>query len=83
MLLGLSITSCEDFLDRPAEDSYNDSNYYQNDEQCKAGVLSLYNVPWYDFLSRGFYKIPEVMAATFIWEVVPTCHLTLTEVIRI
>lgn len=41
MLLGLSITSCEDFLDRPAEDSYNDSNYYQNDEQCKAGVLSL------------------------------------------
>lgn len=25
MLLGLSITSCEDFLDRPAEDSYNDS----------------------------------------------------------
>lgn len=62
MLLGLSITSCEDFLDRPAEDSYNDSNYYQNDEQCKAGVLSLYNVPWYDFLSRGFYKIPEVMA---------------------
>ena len=62
MLFGLSITSCEDFLDRPAEDSYNDSNYYQNDEQCKAGVLSLYNVPWYDFLSRGFYKIPEVMA---------------------
>lgn len=62
MLLGLSITSCEDFLDRPAEDSYNDSNYYQNDEQCKAGVLSLYNVPWYDFLNRGFYKIPEVMA---------------------
>lgn len=75
MLLGLSITSCEDFLDRPAEDSYNDSNYYQNDEQCKAGVLSLYNVPWYDFLSRGFYKIPEVMAGNIYMEGSPYLSL--------
>lgn len=61
-VLGISITSCEDFLNRPTEDSYNESNYYQNDDQCKAGVLSLYNSPWFDFLSRGYYKIPEVMS---------------------
>lgn len=62
VVLGISITSCEDFLNRPTEDSYNESNYYQNDDQCKAGVLSLYNSPWFDFLSRGYYKIPEVMS---------------------
>lgn len=29
-ILGLSFVSCEDFLDRPNEDSYNDGNYFQN-----------------------------------------------------
>lgn len=58
----LSITSCGDFLDRPAEDSYTEDSYYKNDEQTKASVNSLYNSPWYDFLSRGYYKIPEVMS---------------------
>lgn len=55
-------TSCEDFLDRPAEDSYNDGNFYLNDSQVRNSVNSLYNSPWYDFLSRGFYKIPECMS---------------------
>lgn len=49
-------------MDRPNEDSYNDSNYYQNDAQTKVSVNSLYSSPWYDFLSRGYYKIPEVMS---------------------
>lgn len=55
-------TSCEDFLDRPNEDSYNDGNFYLNDTQVRNSVNSLYNSPWYDFLSRGFYKIPECMS---------------------
>ena len=61
-MLGGTFTSCSDFLDRPNEDSYNDGNYYQNDAQTKVSVNSLYNSPWYDFLSRGYYKIPEVMS---------------------
>lgn len=61
-VLGCSLVSCEDFLDRPNEDSYNDGNYFQNDAQTKVSVNSLYNSPWYDFLSRGYYKIPEVMS---------------------
>lgn len=44
--LGLSLTSCEDFLDRPAEDSYNAGNFYLNDQQCIQGVNYLYNSPW-------------------------------------
>lgn len=62
LILGGTFTSCSDFLDRPNEDSYNDSNYYQNDAQTKVSVNSLYSSPWYDFLSRGYYKIPEVMS---------------------
>ena len=62
LLLGGTLTSCEDFLDRPNEDSYNDANYYANDDQVKVSTNSLYSSPWYDFLSRGFYKIPEVMS---------------------
>lgn len=61
-VLGCAFTSCEDFLDRPNEDSYNDGNYFQNDDQTKVSVNSLYNSPWFDFLSRGYYKIPEVMS---------------------
>ena len=62
LLLGGTLTSCEDFLDRPNEDSYNDANYYANDDQVKVSTNSLYSSPWYDFLSRGFYKISEVMS---------------------
>ena len=62
LLLGGTVTSCSDFLDRPNEDSYNDSNYYANDDQTKVSTNSLYSSPWYDFLSRGYYKIPEVMS---------------------
>ena len=62
LMLGGTFTSCSDFLDRPNEDSYNDGNYYQNDAQTKVSVNSLYSSPWYDFLSRGYYKIPEVMS---------------------
>lgn len=62
LLLGGTITSCEDFLDRPNEDSYNDANYYANDDQVKVSTNSLHSSPWYDFLSRGYYKISEVMS---------------------
>lgn len=59
--LGMGMTSCEDFLDRPTDDSYTASNFYQTTEQCYQGVNYLYNSPWYDF-QRGFFKIGEVMS---------------------
>lgn len=65
-VLGMGATSCEDFLDRPTEDNYNVSNFYQNDEQCIQGVNYLYNSPWYDF-QRGFIKIGEVMSGNMYW----------------
>ena len=69
------ISSCEDFLDRPTEDSYNADNYYETDDQCIAGVNYLYNSPWYDF-QRGFIKVGEVLSGNYYWGSSP--YLTFT-----
>ena len=74
-LLVLGMTSCEGFLHRPGEDSYNTGNFYQNDEQCIQGVNYIYNSPWYDF-QRGFIKIGEVMSGNMYWGSSP--YLTFT-----
>lgn len=60
-LFTFGISSCSDFLNRPAEDSYTTDGYYQTDAQCFAGVNALYNSPWYDF-QRGFVKIGDVLS---------------------
>lgn len=62
MALMFGMASCDDFLDRPDEGSYNGSNFYQNDTQVKNGVNSLYNSPWYGYLEGGYYEIAEVMS---------------------
>lgn len=60
----LSLTGCEDFLDRPTIDNYSTGNYYQNDNQCIMGVNYLYNSPWYDFV-RGFLAVGDCMAGNY------------------
>lgn len=69
------MTSCEDFLNRPTEDSYNTDNYYQTDDQCVAGVNYLYNSPWYDF-QRGFIKVGEVLSGNYYWGSSPYLSFT-------
>ena len=66
MLLGMGMTSCGDFLDKPVEDNYNTENYYNGDASCISGVNYLYNSPWYDF-QRGFIKIGEIMSGNMYW----------------
>lgn len=73
--LGFGMSSCNDFLDRPAEDNYNAGNFYQTDEQCYQGVNYLYNSPWYDF-QRGFIKVGEVLSGNMYWGSSP--YLTFT-----
>ena len=65
-ILGLGMTSCDDFLDRPVEDNYKLDNYYSSDAACVSGVNYLYNSPWYDF-QRGFIKMGEVMSGNMYW----------------
>ena len=43
---GVTLTACEDFLDRPSEDTYNVDNFYKTDEQFLSSVNYLYNSPW-------------------------------------
>ncbi len=62
--LGMSFSSCNDFLDRPNEDNYNVDTFYTTDEQCYMGVNYLYNSPWYDF-QRGFIKMGEVLSGNY------------------
>ncbi|MDA3878809.1 MAG: RagB/SusD family nutrient uptake outer membrane protein [Prolixibacteraceae bacterium] len=75
MILIIGTTSCEDFLNRPTEDSYNVDNFYQTEEQCFQGVNPLYNSPWYDF-QRGFFKVGEVLSGNYYWGSSP--YLTFT-----
>lgn len=72
---GLSLTACDDFLERPVEDSYNVDNFYKNDAQLYQAVNPIYNSPWYDF-QRGFFKVGEVMAGNYYWGQSP--YLTMT-----
>ena len=51
----LFTVSCEDFLNRPAEDRYTTAQYYQNDAQVEQSVNYLYNSPWYDVIRFYIY----------------------------
>lgn len=74
--VGFSLASCEDFLDRPGEDSYNVNTYYQTDDQLYATANTLYNSPWYD-VQRGFFKVGEVFAGNYTWGSSPYQTFTL------
>jgi hypothetical protein len=56
-----AFSSCDDFLNRPTEDSYNVDNFYQTEAQCYQAVNPIYNSPWYD-MQRFFIQAGEVMS---------------------
>lgn len=67
LAVGLSFTSCESFLDRPTEDGYTVSSFYQTDAQCLQAVNPIYNSPWHDFC-RAFLQIGEVQSGNIYWD---------------
>jgi hypothetical protein len=75
-LMGLGLTSCEDFLDRPTEDNYVAGGYYKTDAECIAAVNYLYNSPWNDF-TRGFFKVGEVLSGNYYWGSSPYLNFSL------
>lgn len=56
--------SCDDFLDRPTEDSYTTSGFYQNDSQLLQAINPIYNSPWHDFI-RGFVRVGDCMSGNY------------------
>lgn len=75
-VLGLGMTSCGDFLDRPTVDNPVASGYYKTDAQCISAVNYLYNSPWYDF-QRGFFKVGEVLSGNYYWGSSPYLNFSL------
>ena len=61
----ISAVSCEDFLNRPSEDSYVVDGFYKNDEQCIMGVNYLYSGPWSD-VTRFYVYDSEYMSGN-VW----------------
>ncbi len=66
ILIIITAASCDDFLDKPAIDTYTIDSFYQNDEQLYQAVNPIYNSPWYDF-QRGFMKIGDVLAGNLVF----------------
>lgn len=62
----LTAGACEEFLNRPTEDTYTVDSFYKTDEQCLQAANVLYNAPWYDF-QRGWVKIGDVMAGNIYY----------------
>ena len=75
LLVTLTLASCEDFLDKPTEDTYNVDNYYLTDAQCLAGVNYLYTSPWYDF-QRGYFKVGDILAGNLYYGSSPYMDFT-------
>ena len=76
LVVVLSAASCDKFLDRPAEDSYNSQNFYQDANQCIQGVNYLYNSPWYDVI-RGFYRVGECFSGNYYMGSSPYLQFTI------
>jgi len=66
ILVILTFSACEEFLNRPTEDSYTIDSFFKTDEQCFQAANVLYNAPWYDF-QRGWVKIGDVMAGNIYY----------------
>lgn len=62
----VSTTSCDSFLNRPVEDSYTIDGFYQTDAQCFEAVNPVYNSPWYDF-ERGFVRIGDELSGNYYY----------------
>ncbi|GAA4813309.1 RagB/SusD family nutrient uptake outer membrane protein [Litoribaculum gwangyangense] len=61
LTLTLGFNSCsEDFLDRPPEDSFNVSDFFQTEDQVIASTNALYSVPWYDFNENTIWVFGEL-----------------------
>lgn len=62
ILCGVSLTSCEDFLDVSSENQMLLDDFYKSSEECRAATGALYNRPWYPFNSRFYFIVGDARA---------------------
>ena len=61
-----ALSSCDKFLDRPAEDSFTTGDYYKTDAQVIAGTNYLYSSPWYDIIRFYIYDSEAMCGNVFL-----------------
>jgi hypothetical protein len=61
----LALSSCDEFLDRPTEDSPVCSDFYSNEAELQQAANILYGSPWFDF-QRGCYQVLEGIAGNSV-----------------
>jgi hypothetical protein len=60
MLLGaLTMTSCEDFLEKENTTSLNQETFFDSDEAIESATAPLYNYVWYDFNDKFYYGMGD------------------------
>jgi hypothetical protein len=60
LLLATIFVGCKkQFLDRPPESAITDANFYQTDEQVRAGTAPLYNAVWFDYNDQAMFQLGD------------------------
>jgi hypothetical protein len=60
MLLGaLTMTSCEDFLEKENTTSLNQETFFDSDEAIESATAPLYNYVWNDFNGKFYYSMGD------------------------
>lgn len=57
-------SSCEDFLDRPATDSFTVNDFYKNEQQVKEAANFFYGAPWFDW-QRGMLAVGDALGGNY------------------
>ncbi len=60
-VVSVTLSSCEEFLNRPDKSAYTVASFYKTDAQLLQAANILYNSPWHDF-TRGFIGVGDVQA---------------------
>ena len=60
--VGMSISSCDDFLDVTSENQMLLVDFYTTEDDCRAATGALYNRPWYPFNSRFYFIVGDARA---------------------
>src|SRR5687768_2938557 len=60
VLLTLSASCSDDYLDRPTMDGYVSDNFYTSDEQVQRSTYGMYGRMWAPFFTKCFFALSEM-----------------------
>lgn len=60
VLLALSASCSDDYLDRPTQDGYVSDNFYTSDEQVQRTTYGMYGRMWAPFFTKCFFALSEM-----------------------